>query len=135
ENAAPPLNEVRDKRVTDLVAPRAASLTVILPSADPITLNRDGVIWKFAPADDEGAAAKTADRTAVNDLLKAVQNLKAVGFESAAQPEFGLDAPRIQLQIEVDGRPEPIEIAVGSHTPSQTGVYIRNTREDFIAVI
>jgi len=134
DNVAPSLSDARDKRVTDLIPLRATKLTVKTAKGETLTMNRSGVDWLIA-SDDSVSVPETAERAAVTDLLKAVQNLKAIGFEPAGSAAFGFDAPRVRLEIEAEGRIEPIELTVGDLTPSQTGAYVRNDREDFIAVV
>lgn len=134
DSVAPALSAVRDKRVVELVPARAEGITLSTQSGESLTLSRDGVNWMIAPAGPT-VPTEVAERAAVNDLLNTLRDLKAVGFEETAKPEFGLDNPRVRIQVSEQGKPDPIELALGGLTPSQTGAYVRNVTEDFIAVI
>ncbi|MCB9858351.1 MAG: DUF4340 domain-containing protein [Phycisphaerales bacterium] len=134
DNVAPELTAVRDKRIVELLPTRAQSISITTQSGESMSMTRDGVKWLIAPPTAE-ATSKTAEPIAVNDLLNTLRDLKAVGFEDGARTEFGLDDPRVKLRIDVQGRTEPIELAIGALTPSQTGAYVKNVTEDFIAVV
>ncbi|MCA9255076.1 MAG: DUF4340 domain-containing protein [Phycisphaerales bacterium] len=134
DSVSPALSDVRDKRIVDLQPMRAQTIQLTSASGESITLSREGVQWLIAPPAPSDVS-ETAEPVAVNDLLNALRDAKAVGFEDGVRPEFGFDAPRVRLRIDVQGRNAPLEISVGGLTPSQTGAYVRNDAEDFVAVI
>ncbi len=134
ESVSPELSAVRDKRIVELVPVRAETIVLTTQEGESLSMSRDGVNWKIMSGDPTDAT-ELAERVAVNDLLNTLRDVKAVGFENGARPEFGLDNPNIRLRIDVQGKTEPIELAVGAMTPSQTGTYLKNVAEDFVAVI
>lgn len=134
DNVAPKLDAVRDKRIVELVPSRVQAITLTTQSGESLTLSRNGVNWMIAPPGPT-IASETAELAAVNDLLNTLRDLKAVGFEEGNRPEFGLDDPRTKLELSVQGKTAPIELAVGGLTPSQTGAYVQNVSEGFIAVV
>lgn len=128
-----PIDEIRDKRVANVGAARFQKLEieaegrrVELTSVDNNWLITAGV---------EGSLPQPAEFAAVDDVLKAVRNLTAVGFEPSETPAQGFDRPRAVVSGTFEGAVEPIRLVFGGETPSGTGVYVRNDRENFVAVV
>jgi len=129
---AVPLNDLRDKRITDASTPRAQRIS-ISQEGRKTDLVKNAGRWEIASA--SGGTPQPADMTAVDDLLKAVGGLSALGFEQNLEPAFGLSSPRAEIELTVEGRTMPVKFAIGGLTPSKTGVYVRSLDEDFIAVV
>lgn len=127
-----PLDELRDKRITAASTPRAQKLTVVHRGARTELVKNNGR-WEFAAA--AGAPGEPADATAVDDVLKAIAGLTALGFEPSADPAFGLASPRAEIELVVEGKTTPTRLIVGGLTPSKTGAYIQNAEEEFVAVV
>jgi len=128
-----PLDDLRDKRITGASTPRAQTIAVS-HGGKQTRLVKNAGRWEIAPAAADGAG-QPADATAVDDLLKAIAGLTALGFEQSDEPAFGLGAPRGELELTVEGKTTPTKLAIGGLTPSKTGVYVRNAEEDFVAVV
>jgi hypothetical protein len=128
-----PLDELRDKRIATLQPNRARQIKIVVGS-DAVELSKRGDDWTIVAGADD-AAPKVAEFAAVDDLLKAVGNMKAIGFEEGQSPSFGFDAPRASVEITAEGRLEPVKLLLGGLTPSKTGAYLRNEGEGFTAVV
>lgn len=126
------LSDLRDKRITDASTPKAQKISISREGRKTDLVKNAGR-WEIASA--TGGTPQPADLTAVDDLLKAVGGLSALGFEQNLEPAFGLSSPRAEIELTVEGRTMPAKVAIGGLTPSKTGVYVRSLDEDFIAVV
>ncbi|MCG8403844.1 MAG: DUF4340 domain-containing protein [Phycisphaerales bacterium] len=133
EKIAPPLKDLRDKKIVNLQINQAEKVTVN-SGADSIELVKSGSDWKINSGIEELPSNK-AEFAAVDDLLKTLRDLKATGFEVGESPNFGFGSPRAVIEVSQSGQVEPLKVVVGATTPSKTGAYIRNEREDFVAVV
>lgn len=127
------VSDLRDKKIVEMPTGRVQSVTV---TADGKTtrLAREPDGWKIVEGLG-GSGPSDAELAAVDDLTTAVRNLTAIGFEDAGAADTGLAPPRVSLEMLVEGRPEPIRLSVGGQTPSETGAYVRNDTENFVAVV
>lgn len=128
-----PLDELRDRNVADLSGghPQKISLT---SDGDHVELTNTNGVWQITGGLPGGSTAP-AEFAAVDDLQKAIRGLTAIGFETAELPSQGLKNPRATVEVTLTGRLEPIRLDIGAKTSSGTGVYVRNEREGFIAVV
>ncbi len=133
KNAAPSLDTLREKRILTMVSNRAQRIKLSTPEGAADLVKQPGG-WRFAST-DTGVDGDAADAMAIDDLLKAARALQALGFETGEPQQYGLANPEIKLEVMIEGQVEPVELHVGDTTPSKTGVYVRNVREDFIAVV
>jgi hypothetical protein len=127
------LDDLRDKTVVDLDSQKAQKI-MVRSGAESVELSKDGGQWKIVSGLGSGETAM-AEFVAIDDLLKAVKELKATGFEQTEVPSFGFGKPRSVIEIACEGKMEPERITIGDATPSKTGAYVRNDREGFVAVV
>ncbi len=131
--AGPALGDLRDKKIVDVPIDKAQRIK-LTAAGDSIDLVKQEAEWKIASA-LPGAPSDTAEFAAVDDLLKALRDLKATGFEEVEARSHGFDAPRSAIEVAVEGQVEPVKITVGGESPSKTAAYVRNDREGFIAAV
>jgi len=133
DQVAPPLGDLRDKKVA-AIEPRRVQRVVLAAEGDEVELTKAGARWQIAVGTglEQGAAAEYA---AVDELLSAIKNLTATGFEETELPTQGFDKPRAEIELTLEGQLEPTRLTVGWFTASKTGVYIRNNTEGFVAVV
>lgn len=127
------IDELRDRKIADIGAARAQKV-MLRSAAGEVQLTSENNTWRITaglPAED----APAAEFAAVDDVIKAVRNMTAVGFESAELPTYGFANPRAVVEMEFEGTVEPARLIFGSQTPSGTGLYVRNDRENFVAVV
>ncbi|MFQ5424710.1 MAG: DUF4340 domain-containing protein [Phycisphaerae bacterium] len=132
DQVAPELSVLRDKRVTEAATAKVQRVVFTREKASVTLVKTDGR-WRI----ESGLGAEEtqeAEFAAVDDLLKAVRDLKAVGFEFAPLPVFGLETPRATIELTAEGLLEPVRLRIGGLTPSKTGVYVKNERDGTIAV-
>ncbi|MFQ5414998.1 MAG: DUF4340 domain-containing protein, partial [Phycisphaerae bacterium] len=97
-------------------------------------LVRDGARWRFE-ADDAPAEADVVD-----ELLTAIDDLRAVAFVDAASVEpaaLGLDDPQVGIRLTIPGAPEVERITVGRYTDERLKrlVYVRRNEATSIAKV
>lgn len=127
------LDDLRDRKIADLATARAQKITLRGPSGD-VELTSENNTWKITSG-LPGDAPPVAEFAAVDDVIKAVRNMTAVGFESVELPTQGFAKPRAVVEVSFEGTVEPVRLIFGAATPSETGVYIKNERENFVAVV
>ncbi len=125
-------NDLRDKKITSAGTNRAQKI-VITTGADVIALAKNGGMWSITSG-VEGGATSQAEFAAVDQLLKSIRDLEAIGFETTDLPTHGFDNPRATIELTAEGQ-LPVTLTVGATTPSKTGAYIRNEQEGFVAVV
>ncbi|MCK6456989.1 MAG: DUF4340 domain-containing protein [Phycisphaerae bacterium] len=130
----PELLTLRDKRIVSGDATRADRVQMSGVGGE-YALVRKGAAWEISSPALAKLGSNVAELAAVDDLLKAVRDLKATGFESSDDPlrDFGFSPPRARISVTVDGA--KTELVVGKETPSATGTYVRNEGEGFVAVV
>lgn len=135
---APDLTKLRDKKVVSADPLRATKVRVQGPAGAALLEKQEGQ-WVIVEPVFEGLSGQNkAEFAAVDDLLKGVRDLKATAFadpgiEVAEDHGFGGNATTIELWT-----PDAVESAlltIGGPTRGGTGVYVRNDREQFIAVV
>jgi hypothetical protein len=117
-----------------------------------LTLTRDGVTYEISRENKPDApwkidkpsdfAGRTADRTAVEDILRDLNNLHAVKIETDKVPEaaklaeWGLKEPPLKAVVTLtqDGKPKTIEFDFGKET-SDKNFYLRTNLGDMIVVV
>lgn len=130
---SPSIADIRDKRVTLADTTKAQKLTVTTAGVTT-EIDRQTGRWLFTRP-PPGVQLVETEYAAIDDLLKAIRDLNATGFETGAIGDFGFSPPVTRIELVVEGMVEPVELLVGRKTPSGTGVYVKNVREDLIAVV
>ncbi|MCK6483588.1 MAG: DUF4340 domain-containing protein [Phycisphaerae bacterium] len=135
---SPDLTKLRDKKVIAADPLRATKARVRGPGGSALLEKQDGHWVIVEPVFDSLSGQNKAEFAAVDDLLKGVRDLKATAFaepsaEVAEDYGFGPGATSIELWT-----PDSVESAlltIGGPTRGGTGVYVRNEREQFVAVV
>ncbi len=133
DNLSTDLESLRDKQIAPVQPARVQHVRVESGGSD-VSLVKDDTQWRIESPAGEGPSSP-AEFAAVDDLLRGISELTAIGFESKELPTYGLEKPRCVLQVRQEGRLEPIVLEIGGLTPSKTGAYVRNVSEDYIAVV
>ncbi len=133
EQVGPALSEVRDKKITTINTHRAQKI-VVHGEGESVELVKSGGKWQIETGQPL-AEAPEAEFAAVDDLLKAIRDLRAIGFEAEELPTHGFDPPRAVVEVTAEGQLTPAKLIVGGLTPSKAGAYIRNDSEGFVAVV
>jgi len=129
-----PLDELRDKTVVSLAGRNAQKIVYTTGATSVSVVKNAAGQWELEPATPV-EPARPAELAAVEDLLKNLRELKAIGFETTPTPVMGFDSPRARIELTLEGQVEPLRLAIGQYTPSKTGAYARNEQDMAIAVI
>ncbi len=103
--------------------------------------NKPDAPWKIDKPSD--FAGRTADRAAVENMLRDLNNLRAVKIVEDKIPadaklaEWGLKEPRIKAVVTVtkDGKPKTFTYDFGKEADDKSGVYLRTGQQDTIVVV
>lgn len=127
------LDDLRDKAICEVESARAQKIT-ISAKGESVTLDKQNGVWMISSG-LQGADRPTAETIAVEDLLKALKELKAIGFESEVMPSQGFKEPRSTIEVTCEGQVESTRLVIGGVTASKTGAYVRNDRDGTVAVV
>jgi hypothetical protein len=134
----PPFNATRFEAVTNVTK---------------LALTRDGITYEIGHEDKAGAAWKidkpsdfagrNADRTTIEDILRDLNNLRAVKIVEDKVPadakliEWGLKDPRLKAVVTLtkDGKAKTFEYSFGKEADDKSGVYLRSSLQDTIAIV
>ena len=122
-------NEWREMKITR-AAVRTATKVELNVGGQSETLAKELGQWRIA--------GESADAAAVDDLLKAIADLKATQYREADDPEassFGLDSPRATLTLTLPGQTDPEVITIGGTSPSGRMAYVRRGATGSIGVV
>jgi hypothetical protein len=118
-----------------------------------LMLTRDGATYEISHENKPDApwkierpldfAGRTADKTAIQTILAALNNLRAVKIESDKSPEaaklaeWGLDKPQLKAVVTMmqDGKPKSFDFDFGKEASDKSGVYVRTSLQDMVIVV
>jgi hypothetical protein len=129
---ATPLDDLRDKKIAGLPPGQVQQIT-LTTGGQSVKLQHSAGRWQITEG-LHGQLPLPAEFAAVDELIRAVRELSAAGFEDAEMPTFGLGAPRATIELTAQGQVDPYRLTIGGLTGSETGAYVRNDREAFVAV-
>lgn len=129
DNFAKKVSDLRDKTLAKIENAKVIKIAGNTPDGD-MTLSKKNGRWSFA----DGSAC---DAAAVDDLIKAVADLKAAEFvdTSALLVPLNWDKPRARVTVTQEGEANPVTVLVGPPTASGKMVYVRNAAEDAVAAV
>lgn len=130
EGLAPQLSELRDARVTRLKAANATELELASPGGEAV-LKRAGATWQGS------GDLERVDGPALEDVLRALEDLRAVDFIDAPDPsaDYGLAEPRATLRVATSDAVQPLVVRVGGKTESGLNAYVQVEGQSTIHVI
>ncbi len=126
---SPDLSELREKSLAKIDSAKVIKVVSRTPDGIMTLAKRDGK-WGFA----DGAQC---DSAMVEDLIKAVRELKAVDFVDPDRLVVATDwdNPRGRITVTQEGQANPTTILVGPASPSGKMVYVRNAAEEATVVV
>lgn len=124
------VTDLRDKKLAAIDRTKVKSIKADTPDGSMVLTKQDDGTWK-------DAENTTADQTAVEDLLRAVSELKATNF---VDPRTELivvdwDQPRARITLTEEGSLNPVTLLVGPDSASGRMVFVRNAAEDAVAAV
>lgn len=123
------------------------------PNVTKLTLTREGTTYEISREDKAGApwkianppefAGRTADRGAVENILRELNNLRAVKIVEDKIPgqtklnEWGLGNPRYKAVVSMtkDGKPKTFEYDFGKEADDKSGTYLRSSQQETISIV
>jgi hypothetical protein len=123
------------------------------PNVTKLELTRDGTTYEISREDKAGApwkidkpadfAGRTADRATIEEILRALNDLRAVKIEDDKIPadaklaEWGLKNPRYKAVVTMtkEGKPKTFTYDFGKEADDKTGVYLRSSQQDMIVLV
>lgn len=126
---AAPLDELRDKSIAGMDQAKVTKVTAETPGGS-MTLTREAGKWSSADG-------RPVDDAAVEDLIRAVRDLKATNF---ADPKDSIGTsdwsdPRARVTLVQEGKLDPVTVLVGQPSSSGKMVYVRNASEEGAAIV
>lgn len=128
---SPQLSELRDKALTKIDSPSNVTRIEAQIEDGSYALTRsDKDEWTLA-------SGATADGSAVDELLRTIQNMRAADFADPTDPlaQFNWDKPRAKVTLTRKGELAPVTLLVGPNSASGKMVYVRNAAEEVVAVV
>jgi hypothetical protein len=124
-----------------------------LANVTKLTLTRDGTTYEISREDKPDApwkidkpsdfAGRTADRAAIEDMLKDLNSLRATKIvadkvpDAAKLADWGLKEPPLKAVVTrmEDKKPKTYEFDFGKESDDKSGVYLRAGQQDMIVVV
>ncbi len=127
----PKPDEWRDKKVTQANVLDATKIQLTV-GAGKAVLEKKGGAWRMV-----SPKSGKAEQSAVSDLLNAVKNLKASGWEEQPKDKaaLGLDKPRAEIVLDIKGQTTPERLVVGGDTTSGLLTYVHRADSASVAVV
>ena len=123
------LNELREKSLASVTPTRVIEVSAATPGGKYKLSKAEGK-WTF----EDGAEA---DTSAVDDLIKTVNELKAEDFADTSGTLLAIDwtNPRASISLTQEGSLDAVRVLVGPASASGKMVYVRNASEEAVAAV
>jgi hypothetical protein len=131
KDLGPALNDLRDKKVVDVLADAVASVELTLPGGK-VKLERKDGLWRMTAPIDGPAGADN-----VKKLLDKVAGLKAAEFkeDAAAAEVYGLASPVGTIVLREAGANDAVTVLVGGRSASGEMTFVKTAAGKSIAVV
>jgi hypothetical protein len=128
DNLSKKATDLRDKVLAKIENAKVIKV-VSTTSGGEMTLTKKNAKWSFADG-------TVSDTTAVDDLIKAVADLKATEFADTSKllVPINWDKPVARVTLTQEGEANPVTVLVGPESASGKMVYVKNAAEDAVAV-
>jgi len=131
-----PYTDFRDDTVIGFSLSDVKGITLSYPEQKPITcnLNSEGT-WMIDVSNGSTHAQAKADKTAIDDILDALKNLKVKVFEADGVTnlfQYGLDKPRIEATVMFGENKSSKILLVGKDVPETSRVYVKRPNSDSV---
>ncbi len=121
--------DLRDKVLAKVENAKVIKVVSTTPGGD-MTLTKQNGKWSFADG-------TMSDATAVDDLIKALADLKATEFADTSKllVPINWEKPVARVTVTQEGEANPVTVLVGPESASGKMVYVKNAAEDAVAVV
>ena len=111
------------EKVFTLDKAKVGELTIASTAGETIKLVREGTGWKMT-----APAAVPADTAAVDSMISSLETLEideVVADNATSLGDFGLDKPKLQVEAQAQGSPQPSKLLLGAKLADGSGVYAK----------
>ncbi|HSW45711.1 MAG TPA: DUF4340 domain-containing protein [Phycisphaerae bacterium] len=130
KSISPTLTDIRDKAIVRIEADRVRKVEATTPEGAMTLIGGEQGQWRFSDGTE-------ADDALVNDLVKAIGDLKATDFVDPGKELLVLDweKPRARYVLTQEGQLNPVTVLVGPASASGKMVYVRNPAQEGVAAV
>lgn len=131
DNLEPKLDDWRDKKLTQAKVLNAEKIDLTV-EGQHLSLEKKNGSWRIVKP-----KPGKAEQTAVSDLLNALRDLTASGWEDGPKDKkaYGLDKPRAEIVLGIKGATTAERFLVGGNTKSGLLTYVHQAASPSIAVV
>jgi len=131
KNLTPTPSELRDKTIAKVDTAKVKKVSAHTPGGEMVLTKGGGGKWLFQDQTE-------ADAALVDDLIKAVRDLKASKYvidSKTSLVTLDWDHPRARVALTLEGELNPVAVLVGPASASGRMVYVRNAAEEGVATV
>jgi hypothetical protein len=129
----PDIGVKQDKLFGTLEGAKVEELTVKSLSGDVTSLKKEGGAWKItAPLQ---VPANDLDTTGVANALAGLDIERVVDENPTDLKEYGLDAPRIQIDYKADEGKSSGRLLIGAKSPTGNGLFVKREDEKRVVMV
>jgi hypothetical protein len=122
-----------EKVFKSLESAKVEELLVKSESGDLTTLKKEGDAWKIvAPI---AAAAAESDASGIANALADLSIARVVEENPGDVKEYGLDAPRVQVDFKAEGGKKTGRLIIGSRTATGGNLYVRHDDDKRVLLV
>jgi len=123
----------QEKLFTSVESDKVEQLTIKSASGDRTTLKKEGGAWKIV--EPIAVAASQPDASAVVNAVADTEVVRVVDENPVDVKEYGLDAPRIEVEFTSSGGKPSGRLLIGDKTPAGGNLYARRNNEKRVVLI
>jgi hypothetical protein len=123
----------QEKMFTGLEADKIEELKVRAESGDVTSLKKANGAWQIV--EPVTAPASEADATGITNVLGQMQIVRVIDENPADLKDYGLDAPRIQVDFKADGGKTTGHLTVGGKTTTGGDLYVKRNDEKRVLLV
>jgi hypothetical protein len=133
ERKRPASDEEPKEKVFSVKRDKIKELAIAPSQSESVRLVREKDGWRMVAPQDVAAATSEVD-----SLLSSIETMEIdeVVLETAENlTDFGLDEPKVALEVLVEGASEPAKLLIGKKTPGESALYAKRPTEARIFTI
>jgi hypothetical protein len=123
----------QEKLFTSFEADKVEELKVKSTSGDVTTLKKEGGAWKIVSP--VNAAASESEIVGITSALGQLEITRVVEENPADAKEYGLDAPRIEVEFKAGGGKPPGRLLLGEKNSTGANLYARRNDEKKVVLV
>jgi hypothetical protein len=125
--------DAKEKMFAGLESDKIEELKLKSESGDVTSLKKEAGSWRMT-APVETAAAET-ESTGIANVLSQMQIIRVIDENATDLKDYGLDAPRIEVEFKGDGGKASGKLAIGGKTATGGDLYVRKNDEKRVLLV